>query len=191
MNTDQEHFWAGSFGDDYTDRCRVDWWGRMPFWARLISDTRPHSVVELGCNVGWNLMAIRALGFGIDVRGVEINPKAASQAHEADLDVEVLPIVEAKRKADLVFTAGVLIHVGREQITDTMRHIAGLAYRYVVAIEYEANVEQEIPYRGHGDRLWRRPFGEMYQALGLGLVGSWPAGGFDRCTAWLLEKPRS
>jgi hypothetical protein len=46
-----------------------------------------------------------------------------------------------------------------------------------------------IEYRGEKDRLWKRPYGKLYEAMGLTLVKAGPAEGFDRCDFWLLSKP--
>lgn len=181
----QEQLWAGNFGDQYTKRCRVDWWARTSFWARVIAQTRPREAVEFGCNAGWNLMAVRALGWKIKLRGVEINPVAAHLAREAGFEIGNL------EPADLIFTVGVLIHIAPENIEATMQAIAERARRHVVAVEYEHSFEQAVEYRGERDQLWKRPYGGMYQKHGLTLIEQWQADeAFDngRCTAWLLEK---
>ncbi len=61
--------------------------------------------------------------------------------------------------------------------------------KYVMAIEYEAEQEEMVEYRGHEGKLWRRPFGKLYQDMGLTLLAYGPAQGFDRCEFFLLEKP--
>lgn len=185
---EQEEWWKGEAGDAYTERNRVNWWGRVPFWAKVMGETRPTSVMELGCNSGWNLMAIRALGYEGLMLGLEINEKAAAQALAWKLDVRPnLPALTNWRYG-LVFTAGVLIHVAPTRIRQTMRDLIERSERYVLAVEYEADQEEEIEYRGERGKLWKRPFGKMYEEAGLKLIETWPAEGFDRCTAWLLEK---
>jgi len=70
-----------------------------------------------------------------------------------------------------------------------MQKIVDQSYRYVLAVEYESEQEEEIEYRGHTGKLWRRPFGKLYEEMGLRLVGKIEnAPGFDSCAAWLLEK---
>ena len=189
MRPQQENAWAGEFGNAYTERNRVDWWARVPFWSRMISATRPCSVVEVGCNAGWNLMAIRALNWVPTLRGVDVNQGAVLEARSAGLEVAVGSIDEVIAPADLIFTAGVLIHIAPDHVARFMEALAKKARRYVLAVEYEHGYEQEIEYRGERQMLWKRPYGQLYQGLGLQLIARGPAEGFDNCTAWLLKKP--
>lgn len=188
---DTKEFWSGEFGDEYLKRNQIDWWARMPFWAGVISETTPGMVVEYGANCGWNLLAIRALRFNCAMAGVELNAKACSRASAAGLCMMNTDIISSSfGPCDLAFTAGVLIHIAPEDLEITMRFIADSSKRYVLAVEYSADKEEEVAYRGHSGKLWRRPYGKLYQELGLELVKEWPAGeGFDNCTAWLLRKP--
>jgi pseudaminic acid biosynthesis-associated methylase len=187
-NTKQIEAWSGEFGDAYTARNQVTWWNRVPFWADVMARTRPTEVLEVGCNAGWNLMAIRATGFRVPMRGIDVNRGAIARATEARLDAVVGTVHDVVSRYELVFTAGVLIHVAPDQLEETMKAIIDRSHRWVLAIEYEALDETEIPYRGETGLLWKRPFGRMYVAHGLKLVDAWDAAGFDRCTAWLLEK---
>ena len=187
---EQEQFWQGEFGNAYTARNSVDWWARVPFWARMMGMYRPRSVAEFGCNAGWNLMAIRATGFGVEMDGVDINPEAVKRAQAAGLPV-FLGTDLGGLEAEMVFTAGVLIHIAPENLAATMQMLANHSSRYLVAIEYESDREQEVEYRGHKHRLWKRPFGKLYiEAVpGLRMIDKWDsADGFDRCAAWVLEK---
>lgn len=182
-------FWAGEFGNEYVKRNRVDWWKRMPFWAGVISDILPSSVIEFGTNCGWNLMAIRALQFPMAISGVEINAEAVSHTQKAGFCVVNTDILASPFSgADLTFTAGVLIHIAPEDLKATMQKIIDSSRRYVLAVEYAADKEEEVIYRGHRGVLWKRPFGKLYQDLGLRLVSEGVAEGFDQCTYWLLER---
>lgn len=183
----QAEAWAGEFGNDYLKRNRVDWHKRIPFWDDIIAVTGARSVTEFGCNAGWNLSAIKYFS-DVHVCGHEINPDAIEQAFSAGLNVcnfESLP------KAELVFTAGVLIHISPEDIDSVMDEIIAASYDYVLAVEYESHTGdvEPVEYHGNTDMLWRRDYGKMYQDKGLTLVEKFDAGeGFDNCTAWLLRK---
>lgn len=190
--TTQELFWTGQSGNDYTKRNQVKWRERVPFWRRVLTHTLPNNVMEIGCNEGWNLRAIRETSPGTVLMGIDINHEAVRRAKQAGFDVhwkEAREIPFLGIDFDLAFTVGMLIHVPPEHLTATMRSIVQCSSRYVLAVEYEASTEEEIEYRGMPGLLWRRPFGQIYvQDHGLKLVDSWDAGpGFDRCTAWLLE----
>lgn len=187
-------FWEGSFGNDYVDRNRVDWAKRVPFWRSLIPDDVT-TILEVGCNIGGNLKAIRA---AVDIKpvGVDVNEKALLEAAGAGFEVHRMPGHEVSCRLgtgvfDLVFTAGVLIHVAPEELQWTMRAIVNASRKYVVAVEYAHPEETEVEYRGHDGKLWKRPFGRLYEAMGLKTIGFGFVSddkGFDRCTYWLLEK---
>ena len=193
---EQEAWWSGSFGDSYTDRNRVNWLQRVPFWTGILYLTGAGSVLEMGCNVGWNLLAIRLINPRTWVAGWDVNHKAVMQGKNMGLQLFGAYEFESYRKAhnpnyDLVFTAGCLIHVSSKEIEKAMQYIVDSSKKYILAIEYAADEEQEIEYRGHQNKLWKRPYGKMYEDMGLKLIeaGELPKdSGFDDCTYWLLEK---
>lgn len=187
----QEQFWSGDFGSEYLKRNRVDWRARIPFWRQILTMTQARSVLEVGCNAGWNLRAIREIDPTITKVGIDVNTDAVAEAVADDLDAFVVSINDAPRLMggyDLVFTAGVLIHIGPEQLSEAMTRIANASRRWVLAVEYAATKEEEVLYRGNAERLWKRPFGDLYQAMGLTLLADSGAEGFDQCRAWLLCK---
>ena len=47
--SDTEAFWAGTFGNDYTARNRVDWHARIPFWESALEFTAANAILEVGC----------------------------------------------------------------------------------------------------------------------------------------------
>lgn len=188
-----KEFWAGAFGDEYTERNRVDWRARVPFWKATIDITRPNTVLELGANAGWNLRAIREASPGTYACGLDVNAKAARIARIEGYDVNTYDPsgdLGVRYPVDLVFTAGLLIHIVPADLPRVMQNLVNASGRYVLAVEYEAKTEEEVPYRGHAGRLWRRPFGLLYEQMGLRLVHTGPATGFDRCTFWLMDKVR-
>lgn len=187
----QAEAWAGKFGNDYLARNRVDWRERTTFWRGVIEATKPDNVLELGANAGWNLRAIREVSPGTAVCGIDVNREAAAAARADGYLVENYEATHpCERQFDLVFTAGVLIHVAPENIEAVMQSAIDKSRRYVLAVEYSADEQEEVIYRGQTDLLWKRPFGRLYTEMGLKAVSITDAGfGFDRCTAWLMEKP--
>lgn len=185
--------WAQDWGTSYTARNRVNWRLRAPFWADVLELTGARSVYEVGCNAGWNLTALKYADYLVQCYGCEVNDTAATQAERAGFRIgrgtatECMAMMD--RDFDLTFSAGVLIHVPPAELEATMRAIANASADYVLAVEYAADKEEEVEYRGQPGMLWRRPYGKLYEALGLQLVKEWDAGaGFDRCTAWLLRR---
>lgn len=193
---EQEFAWQSEFGNEYINRNRVNWLLRVPFWTDIVAATGIRSVIEAGCNFGPNLLAIRLVCPFIWLGGIDVNTKAVAMARNLGLDAERKTLNDLRIAAshpvdgaDLVFTAGVLIHVAPENLSDAMQTIVKASRRYVMAIEYSSNECEEIPYRGLSGMLWKRPYGQMYQEMGLRPVWDGEADGFDRCHFWLLEKP--
>lgn len=183
--------WAGAFGDEYLKRNRVDWQKRISFWTDIIQLTGANQVLEVGCNAGWNLMALRTVKPYMRLAGIDVNETALKQAENLGFDVTVGEVAYLKPAMhDLVFTAGVLIHIPPEDIHDAMERIAAASKRYVLAVEYASESEFEVQYRGTSGMLWKRPFGSMYLQMGLKLEMACSVGkdqGFDNCTAWLMR----
>lgn len=193
----QEQQWAGDFGDEYLARNQVKWEDRVPFWQRMLDITNCASFLEVGCNAGWNMQAIRKVNSDVAITGIDVNETALLKAAGEGFDVEKISATEIIETfghdcARMVFTAGVLIHVPPDAIDDVMAQIAIAATDFVLAVEYASDKEEAIEYRGNVDMLWRRPYGEMYQALGFNLIESGELGesdGFGKdCTYFLLEK---
>lgn len=187
-------FWKQDFGDAYHARNRPDWAARIPFWESAIQFCTPGSVLEVGCGPGWNLKAIQKTAPNIDLYGVDVNAKAVEEARQAGFEAQCTDALgicglHEPGTIDLVFTAGMLIHVAPEDLESVMRAIVETSGKYVLAVEYMAEQEEEIDYRGHKGKLWKRPFGKLYEAMGLRLLSVGEAGGFTECQYALLEKP--
>ena len=198
MNT--KEFWSGSFGDSYTARNRVDWRARIPFWDSLVAKYGFRSVYEVGTNAAWNLSAIKHSihGYNVQCYGCDLNAHAVAQAKAAGFEVkhgtvDTFDDPNVIGMQELAFSSGVLIHVAPDDINKMMQAIIDASCDYVLAIEYESDQEEEVEYRGHAGKLWRRPYGKMYQDMGLELVETGKLGGddgFDKngVTYWLLRK---
>jgi pseudaminic acid biosynthesis-associated methylase len=170
--TEQERFWAGEFGDAYTQRNRGAQLqaSRTSLWARVLGRcARIDSVTELGANLGLNLMAIRRLLPVARLRGIEINAQAAAELRRNLPEAEVLEASFLERTfdepSDLAFTCGVLIHVAPAALHAAYDALARSARRYVVLCEYYDPRPVTVPYRGHTERLFKRDFaGEFLDA---------------------------
>jgi hypothetical protein len=180
-------FWTREGGNEYHKRNWVDWRKRIPFWYQVIEKTGARSVLELGCGPGWNLSAIHRKHPDVVLGGVEINYSAINMAKSAGLGVATEPLFDA----DLTFTVGCLIHIPRDELEGVMQSMIDNSFKYVLSVEYESVAEEEIEYRGQNGLLWKRPYGQMYEALGLNEIGFGRVGpddGFDDCIWRLLEK---
>lgn len=161
--TEQEGFWAGSFGDEYTERNSQG--DRTGLFARVLARTNGiASVTELGANMGLNLLAIRNLLPNCRLRGVEINKSAFARLNSiSDISAHHGSLLEfSAPPADLTFTSGVLIHIAPEALPTAYRKLYELSSRYIVLIEYYNPTPVEVPYRGHSGRMFKRDWaGDM------------------------------
>ena len=163
-STEQEAFWAGEFGDAYIGR------NQQPalvaantalFGKVLARCGEVASVIELGANIGLNLVALRSLLPHARLRAVEINSNAIDQLRRLDgVDVVHGSLLqyEPMEPADLAFTKTVLIHVAPEDLPRAYDVLYRSARRYVLVAEYYHPVPTEVVYRGHTGRLFKRDF---------------------------------
>lgn len=193
--TEQEKFWNDeTWAAPYRQRNQLNYAQRVPYWRGILDLTQAQSILEVGTNTGANLKALRCANRQLDLKGVDVSYEACIEAVLAGLDVEQVRAsdvgVKWPGKFTLSFTAGVLIHIPPHQLDEVLNSIIASSNRFVLAVEYESEHEEGIDYRGHSDRLWRRPYGRLYQEKGLKLVDVRDAGeGFDRCTSWLMTIP--
>ncbi len=202
FGTPQEEFWAGEFGDAYTDRNTGRGWiaSNLALFARILTSTRGiQSVIELGANRGLNLLALRQLLPAARLSAVEINAKAVDELRRFDwLHVTHGSLQDFKpaMATDLVLIKGVLIHLNPDALPAVYDLLYAASAKYVCIVEYYNPSPVSIAYRGHADRLFKRDFaGElMARHRGLKLVdygfvyhgdGNFPQ---DDLTWFLLEK---
>ncbi len=199
MTYSQAEAWKGEFGNEYTDRNVVDWHALLPAFQSMVGGLPIKRLLEVGCNRGHNLVALaELLGKGAEVVGVEPNEYALELARTSSSRIAILQghafdLAFKDEYFDLVFTAGVLIHIPLADLPLAMAEIYRVSRRYILAIEYFAEKETVIHYREHDDLLWKRDFLHIYQAqfpdLTLIRNGYWGReDGFDRTHWWLLEK---
>lgn len=165
FSTEQESFWAGEFGNEYLERNRDVAAPLHRFAAVLRSASRVSSVLECGANIGLNLIALHQLLPRAELAAVEINEKAAAALRSlgyVDVNHESLLTFQPKRRYDLVFTSGVLIHIAPDALPTVYDLMFKASDRYVVVSEYYNPTPVEVEYRGHRQRMFKRDFaGEM------------------------------
>jgi pseudaminic acid biosynthesis-associated methylase len=202
FHTEQEKFWAGQFGDDYTLRNRgADWIAsNLAFFSRVLQRTENvRSVIEFGANIGMNLQAIRLLLPAAKLAAVEINEKAVAELRGlTGLQIHHQSLLEfaGGERHDLCLIKGVMIHLNPEKLPQVYDTLHRSSARYICLAEYYNPTPVSVPYRGHSDRLFKRDFaGEMLdrfpdlQLLDYGFVyrrdPNFPQ---DDLTWFLLEK---
>lgn len=176
--TEQEAFWAGEFGTEYTDRNVGKNWiaANTRLFAEILSRTsNVNSIIEFGANLGLNLRALEILRPEAELAAVEINPSAAQHLRDwgrTEVFEQSILDFEAERQYDLSLIKGVLIHINPNELTKVYDRLHACSSRYVCTVEYYNPSPVAIPYRGHDDRLFKRDFaGEILDRFpGLKLV---------------------
>lgn len=167
--TEQEKFWAGSFGNEYIQRNQSDTLlaSNYAFFSKVLGSTRGvKSILEMGANVGMNLRSLASLFPKASLNAIEINPEAAKQLSLADYidDVYEGSILDYKvqEKFDLVFTKGVLIHLAPEVLEEVYQKMVDASSQYIMVAEYYSPSPTQILYRGHSEKMYKRDFaGEL------------------------------
>ncbi len=163
--TDQEEFWAGAFGTEYIQRNQGDALlaSNLDFFSRALrSAHRMDSCIEFGANIGMNLKALRLLRPGLDCHAIEINADAARLLAEvippANIHQGSILDFQPRRTWDLALIKGVLIHINPTALPQVYDQLVASTGRYLLVAEYYNPSPVAIPYRGHGDRLFKRDF---------------------------------
>lgn len=164
FKTEQEEFWAGDFGNEYSERnIGKDWIvANTALFAKVLCRTRNvNSVVEFGSNIGLNLRALDQLIVEPEFAAVEINHSAADELRNwGKTEVFESSILDFShsRTWDLALIKGVLIHINPDELNAVYDKLYASAGRYICIVEYYNPRPTALPYRGHEDRLFKRDF---------------------------------
>jgi pseudaminic acid biosynthesis-associated methylase len=180
--TKQMKFWGGNFGRKYTDRNtfslkELDSLYRcnsgVPrskmnamFLGKLDRDMR---ILEVGCNVGNQLRMLQKMGFK-NLYGIELNQYAVEQAKKNSNNINIIygsafDIPFKDGFFDLVFTAGVLIHIHPRNIKNVLKEIYRCSSKYIWGYEFYAPDYTMKVYRGHEQLFWKTDFPKLYANL--------------------------
>jgi pseudaminic acid biosynthesis-associated methylase len=190
MKTAQLEHWRSDFGRAYTDRNSLTpdaldalyrrnyGIGRSELNQRFLADIpRNARILEVGCNEGNQLCALREMGFqnlyGIEIQDYALR-KARARLEDAQLALATaFEIPYPDGFFDLVFTSGVLIHIAPADLSKALREIHRCAGGYIWGLEYYSPQPREVPYRGHEKLLWKMDYARFYLDLfnDLELVG--------------------
>ncbi len=171
FKTEQETFWAGSFGNEYIQRNQGDALlaSNLNFFSTALRTAGGvKSCIEFGANIGMNLKAMKLLYPAVELHGIEINTGASNElarvipasnvVNSSILDFAPL------RTWDLVLIKGVLIHINPASLLSVYDKLVASCARYLLVAEYYNPTPIAIPYRGHNDRLFKRDFaGEILE----------------------------
>jgi len=160
---EQELFWKNEFGDNYTDRNNdLLLINKIELFKRIFKNINVVNLLEIGCNRGLNLEAINIIDKNIGLNGIEINEKASNIIKHKNICNSIYnkSIFEFEYidNYDLVFTLGVLIHINQERLNEVYTKMYNLSNKYILIGEYYSRNVQEIEYRGHQNKLFKRDF---------------------------------
>ena len=164
FSTDQERFWFEEFGNEYTDRNQSKKLlaSNTALFSKILNSTKNvNSVMEIGANVGLNLLALRNLVPDISLSAIEINNYACNALKKLDnirvYNQSILDF-ESQDKYDFVLSKGVLIHLNPEKLQKVYDLMYKLSNKYICVVEYYNPTPVALNYRGHTDRLFKRNF---------------------------------
>ena len=168
FKTEQEAFWAESFGDEYIDRNKSQQLlaSNIAFFTDIFKRTSNiSSIMEFGANIGMNIRSIDKILVNAKFSAVEINKKACEQLkNHIDGNLYNCSILDyhPKEQYDFVFTKGVLIHINPNELDSVYQKLYDTSSKYICVAEFYNPSPMTISYRGHEDRLFKRDFaGEM------------------------------
>ena len=171
FKTEQETFWAGSFGNEYIQRNQGDALlaSNLNFFSTALRTAcGVKSCIEFGANIGMNLKAMKLLYPAVELHGIEINTGASNELSRV---IPASNVVNSSildfaplRTWDLVLIKGVLIHINPASLLSVYDKLVASCARYLLVAEYYNPTPIAIPYRGHNDRLFKRDFaGEILE----------------------------
>lgn len=177
--TKQMEMWQGQFGEEYTARNTISLEEMEVLYERNYGKTRTDlnrtfldgmarsiKILEVGSNVGNQLLCLQKMGF-TNLYGIELQSHAVelSKSRTRGINIiqgSVFDIPFKDRYFDLVFTSGVLIHIGPSDLSMALREICRCSKKYIWGLEYYADEYTEITYRGHKELLWKANYANLY-----------------------------
>lgn len=175
--SEQEEFWRGDFGDIYSDRNNTPELiaSNAKLFSQMVDWSSIDSVLELGCNIGLNLMAIHSLNNDTTLYGVDLNEKAVRMAtKKSTANVFVASATDQLPnqipQCDFVFSKLVLIHCDPTRRQRFYENLFNMSSRYICICEYHNQTPLELKYRGFKERLFKDDFaGELLENFDVSL----------------------
>jgi len=180
--TEQIKGWSGDFGRLYTERnergsAKLDELYLTNFGVTrtalnekyLAGIDKSARILEVGCNVADQLLCLQNMGFR-NLYGIELQPYAVEKAKKRTKNINVIQgsafdIPFKDKFFDIVFTAGVLIHISPDDIDEALKEIYRCSRNYIWGYEYYADDYTPVNYRGENDLLWKTNFSKKYSEL--------------------------
>jgi len=180
MENKQSDFWSGDFGKDYNQRNTFnekEWdnfylqtWGvtKIEMNSRFIGQLpKDIKILEVGANIGMQLRGLQKMGF-TNLYGIELQQDAVEKSKQQTNGINIIQgsgydIPFKDGYFDLVFTAGVLIHIAPENHKKIMSEMVRCSKKYIWGFEYFSEQIVDINYRGNNGFLWKADFAKIFQ----------------------------
>lgn len=177
--TEQTIVWKGDFGREYTDRNTLDEKALNQLYLRNYGITKREinenflrdiakdaGFLEVGCNSGNQLLLLQEMGY-TNLSGIELQPYALEIARRRLPGVSLklgsaLSLPHEDSSFEVVFTSGVLIHIGPNDLPHAMDEIYRCSHSYIWGMEYYSADTAEVSYRGHSQLLWKMDYARQY-----------------------------
>jgi len=181
METEQTKVWKGEFGRAYSQRSTFDnaddfnqqhaarfGMTRDDLFAKLLSFLpRQGRILEVGCNLGYQLSSVGRAGFdrlyGIDIQLDCLETISRERPELLVVGGSGLALPFSDETFDLVMTHHVLIHFSERDLSSVLDEIYRVSRGHVLGIEYYAPKFTSIPYRGNKNLLWKADYAEIYR----------------------------
>lgn len=176
----QEELWTGDFGLAYTNRnpqCAKEFdelykveYGKTAteiytdfFTDTNIAPSRQPRILEVGCNVGCQLEIFQQLGFanlyGLDIQWDAIEKAQRRLRHINFTHGNALDIPFRDEFFDLVFTAGLLIHISPTDIHQAVGELRRCSRQYIWGFECWSKEYTEVEnWHGQSNMFWKTDF---------------------------------
>ena len=177
--TKESETWRGEFGSQYSERNLLDplkldemYQGKYGVTRTALNHSfladipRSASILEVGCNLGNQLIPLEQMGFK-NLTGIEIHTEIVKEARSRVpfarlMEGSALKIPFQDAGFDLVFTSGLLIHIAPQDLPVAMNEIHRCARDWIWGLEYYAPEMTEVLYRGRSGLLWKTDYARLY-----------------------------
>lgn len=172
---DREKFWmdpdASGAPEKRRRTCRPEFYLGLENVSELVVSTlkrharKSHSILEIGCGTGRNLVALKQAGFK-KLCGIEISPKTVAVGRQAFPEYEdIQVIIGAAEKVidevgdfDVIYTSGLLMHIPPEHEW-LFERMSQKARKVIMTNEGES-------LRAVSEHAWNRDYKVIFEALG-------------------------
>lgn len=141
------------------------------FLTKKISDCKPSSILEIGCNCAPNLYKLSKLLKDVKMEGVDINSAAVKEGNkwfeEEDVNnirLSVCGVTQLERfkdnSFDVLFTDAVLIYIGSDEIDKVMENLVRITKKKLFFLEwYEFELNNDVNGLGVFEQgIWKRNY---------------------------------